>query len=114
MPRLHRRRRDRRIGVKLDPLVDIKLTDHAKVRMAEMSVTRRDLRRAITDPDVECPSHGTRDKHGNPTGRRAATARCYVRDGIAVVADPSTPGRVVVVTVLPRTAEMYEREGAAA
>lgn len=91
--------------------VDIKLTAHARQRMTEMGVERHQLRSVVLDPDTVVPANQTRDKHGNPCERTAAYGRrhMYSAGHVSVVVDDSDPARLVVVTILPHTCDLYER-----
>lgn len=95
------------------PLADIKLTDHARERMAEMGVDRRQIRRILVDPAVVTPANAVRDKFGDHRERSAHTdnLRLFTSgEGIAVVANVSElPKKIVIVTLLERTTDLYER-----
>jgi hypothetical protein len=75
-----------------------KLTHHARQRCLEMGVTTKRVKRMVRQPDVDRPSRGRR--------------RIAVRDddpAIACVYEQDEPP--LVITVLWRTQELYERHG---
>lgn len=85
-------------------------THHARHRMDEMHLTPGDIQRTLKEPEVITPANRTKDRYGRPTGDRTDASQ-YRRDGIAVVAKPADDGGLLVITVLERRTDQYERRG---
>lgn len=86
------------------------LTHHAQLRMDDMGLTLDDIIETLRTPEVVTPATRTRDRYGNRVRVEASeTVRMFRRDGHAVIADCQPGQAPVVITVLVRTTEQYER-----
>lgn len=83
---------------------EVRFTFHAQKRMEEMGLSREQVQNALFYPDIDTCSKGS-TSNDEGFGRRALSgdiAVAYFWDGDARI----------VVTVLPRTYEKYQRNGA--
>ena len=91
-------------------LVDMRFSPHAIDRMVEMNLDAKAIRDIVVEPEVVLPANQTRDKYGAAIPGGHPTRRMYRKGPVAVVADiGSLPDRLVIITVLRRTTDLYQR-----
>jgi uncharacterized protein DUF4258 len=72
-----------------------KISEHARLRMAQMGLSRRDVLTVIIRPEITRPARIRRGDHARPTDRRVY----HVAGRLAVLCDPDRRHVITVVYV---------------